>query len=608
MHTTSSIHRPWPACVRGLLPLSIAVVLFATPFLAAQESKTEDTDQQPSQQGTAAAADQGPEQAKTGQEAKFSWDTTIKYSNFFRVARQNPKIINTTGNAFNINQDDGDRNFHGGLASDRVDLYSEMELTFGNFGVRGSMEAWGDPTYNQRTANNSPQTCNNLSGDCTHFPGGTKDFEFTNAQLMDAFFFAKGHIGQRAVSFRAGQFSQFWGESLFFGNNGIAGGMAPIDVIKALSVPNWTFRELILPVPQVSVGFELAPNVSIGAYYQLMWREDWLPGAGSYFSQLDFQGTGEGGNGEGGKIIAGPPLMPGGGPAAFFPTRNLSAKNSGQFGAQVKVRGGHGIDLGFYAIQFHEKTPVPILIPAQANPGVPFNPVTGEIGLYNWVYPEDVKAYGISATKTVGVVNWAAEISGRTNQDLTNDAATMIGGVGNNSNHPLYAVGDSIHGNFSGLATFGKNFIAKESTLLGEIAWNRLLCINHNPALLDPGATRDGVGFRLLYTPTYRQVRSGLDLSFPFNFAFFPMGKSSVIYPFGPDKGGDFTISVNASYLDAWRFSLGYTRFYGTPAGALYVNPAHPGPPVFTYDQPYADRGYIAFSVYRSIGLRKGRQ
>src|ERR1039458_7190677 len=79
---------------------------------------------------------------------------------------------------------------------------------------------------------------------------------------MDAFFFARGHIGQRTVSFRVGQFSQFWGESLFFGNNGIAGGMAPIDVIKALSVPNWTFKELILPVPQVSIGFELAPNVS----------------------------------------------------------------------------------------------------------------------------------------------------------------------------------------------------------------------------------------------------------------------------------------------------------------------------------------------------------
>ena len=104
------------------------------------------------------------------------------------------------------------------------------------------------------------------------------------------------------------------------------------------------------------------------------------------------------------------------------------------------------------------------------------------------------------------------------------------------------------------------------------------------------------------------QVRPGLDLSFPVNFAFFPMGKSSALYPFGPDKGGDYTISVNASYLDAWRFSLGYTRFYGTAGGALYVNPANPGPPVFTYDQPYADRGFIAFSVYRSIGLRKGLQ
>src|ERR1019366_6605219 len=96
VRTPSSIHRPWPVCVHGLLPLLIAVVLFATPFLTAQESKTEDTDQQPSQQGTA-ANDNGPEQAKTGNKAKFSWDTTIKYSNFFRMARQNPNIINTTG-------------------------------------------------------------------------------------------------------------------------------------------------------------------------------------------------------------------------------------------------------------------------------------------------------------------------------------------------------------------------------------------------------------------------------------------------------------------------------------------------------------------------------
>lgn len=615
MHTLSTINLRL-ASTHGLLTILIALALFTTPLLGAQESETDNTKQQsignynaaePVKTETAqqelAATDSSVQQVKTGKGVKFSWDTNFKYSNFFRVARQNPKLTDNTGNLFNSNQDDGDRNFHGGLASNRVDVVSEMDIVFGNFGVRGSAQAWGDSIYNQRTANNSPLTYNSVTSDFQHFPTGTRDLEFRHAELLDAFFFGKGQIGQHQASFRVGQFAQLWGESLFFGNNGIAGGMAPVDVIKALSVPNWTFKELIRPVPQVSVEFEITPKVSIGAYYQFMWQDTRLPGAGSYFSQLDFQGAGQG------RLVVGPPSIPGGGPASFFPSPDQEAKNSGQFGGKLKVHAGHGIDLGFYAIQFHEKAPVPYLIPGgPPNPGVPVDPATGQVGIYRWVFHENVKAYGVSATKTIGIVNWAAEISGRTNQDLATDAATVIGGVGNNSTHPLYAVGDSIHGNLSGIASLKPNFIAKDSTLMGEIAWNRLLTINHNPALLDPGVTRDGVGFRLIYTPIYHQVRPGLDLSFPVNFAFFPMGKSAVIYPYGPDKGGDFTISVNAAYRDAWRLSLGYTRFYGPAGSALFVNPASPGPPVLNFKQAYSDRNFISFSIYRSIGLRKGHQ
>lgn len=59
-----------------------------------------------------------------------------------------------------------------------------------------------------------------------------------------------------------------WGESLFFGANGIAGGMAPVDVVKAQSVPNTQFKEITRPVNQLSGTFQLTDDVSLGAFYQ----------------------------------------------------------------------------------------------------------------------------------------------------------------------------------------------------------------------------------------------------------------------------------------------------------------------------------------------------
>ncbi len=326
-----------------------------------------------------------------------------------------------------------------------------MDLVYGDVGVRGSMAAWGDANYNKRTANNSPQTYNAVSSDYLHFPGGTKDLEFQNAELLDAFLFGKKDLGGRTLSFRAGQFAQTWGESLFFGNNGIAGGMSPIDVLKLLSVPNSQFKEIIRPVPQVSAQFQISSKLSVGAYYQLMWQATRLPPVGSYFSTLDFLGDGSE------RILEGPPLvpLPGAGPTAFYHSQNLDARDNGQFGVQLKAQVRHGFGLGFYALQFHDKLPTQLYIrpsvvtmpqgPVVLDPAT-FNPYTGEIGTYSFAYHENVRAYGVSATKTTGYINWAAELSGRTNMDLVSDAVVVLPGmVADNENHPGYAVGDSLH-------------------------------------------------------------------------------------------------------------------------------------------------------------------
>ena len=69
--------------------------------------------------------------------------------------------------------------------------------------------------------------------------------------------------------------------------------------------------------------------------------------------------------------------------------------------------------------------------------------------------------------------------------------------------------------------------------------------------------------FMLLYTPTYRQVVSNLDLDFPVALNFSPYGKSVLGPGFNTYHGGFFNIGAEASYRDANHFTITYQRFYG---------------------------------------------
>ncbi len=68
--------------------------------------------------------------------------------------------------------------------------------------------------------------------------------------------------------------------------------MAPVDVVKAQSVPNTQFKEITRPVNQLSGTYQLTDDVSVGAFYQLQWEETRLPASGSYFSTSDILGEG----------------------------------------------------------------------------------------------------------------------------------------------------------------------------------------------------------------------------------------------------------------------------------------------------------------------------
>lgn len=506
-------------------------------------------------------------------DVKMLWDNTVKYSNAFRLKSADPALIG------DINADDGDRNFGKGIISNRVDLLSEFDVSYHGFGARVSGAAWYDTVYNRSNDNNSPTTANAVSVPNNAFTEGTRDLHGRKAEILDAFIHGKADIGDMKGTFRLGKHTLLWGESLFLGANAIAGGQAAIDVVKALSVPGSQFKEIGRPSNQISAELQVNPKLSFGAYYKLSWEALRLPGAGSYFSSTDFLG---GGNE---RLLIDPSV-----PLGFYHGNDITAKSSGQGGVQARFRVGD-VDYGLYAIRFHDMGPQLYLRPG----GAP-SPAAGglSLGQYEWVYHEGITAYGASATATVGAVNYAIEVSTRRNTDFNSVAGVDLTGTANNSNNPLYAIGNSAHINLSALASFGPSFIAKEASLVAEIAWNRRLSVTQNEKALETttnagtsGVTRDATLMRFKYEPAYRQVLDGVDLSVPFGVGYYISGNSS-LGGFQRQGVGDVSIGLNGSYLDVWRFGLNLTHYFG-PVGTT------------KYDQTLQDRDFMSFQVQRAF-------
>ena len=522
-------------------------------------------------------------------DVKVMWDTTVKYSNAFRLQNPSQAIVgganyDTTSAGYFPNTDDGSRNFKRGLISNRLDLLSELDVSYRGFGARVSAAGWYDTVYQRgHNDNDSPTTANPVSVAYNQFPEDTKRLHGRDAEVLDAFVFGKFKLGQMAASVRVGKHTLLYGESLMMGFNGIAAAQAPIDVVKAVSVPNAQFKEFMLPVNQVSGQLQISPNVTVGGYYMLDWKGDRLPGAGSYFSGMDALAAG------GERLIVG--YAPGVGNVSFYREGDMSPKKSGQGGLQVKFHVGE-VDYGLYAVRWNDRGPSGLYLHPFA--GAPVVSANGmQVGTYQWVFHEGIRAVGGSVNTTLGNVNLGGEVSFRSNAPLDSDAQLDLAGANNNSN-PLYAVGKSAHAQINWIASIGPTFLSREADFVGEIAWNRRLSITKNAAAMNPNATRDASNIRFIFEPKYRQAMPGLDLSVPVGVGYGLSGNSSVVGPFLGQHTGDISVGLNGSYLDVWRFGLNVTHYFGS--AAPFIDGGHR-----SWRQSSADRDFLSFNVRRTF-------
>ncbi|MES2260376.1 MAG: DUF1302 domain-containing protein [Pseudomonadota bacterium] len=515
---------------------------------------------------------------------KVRWDNTFKYSSAFRVKQPSAAL---TADA---NQDDGDRNFRRGLVSNRLDLLSELDLTYGSAGLRVSGAAWYDSVYRRGTDHDSAATFNGPPAEFRQFPQGTRTLHGRKAEWLDAFVFGKLELGEASADVRAGRHTLLYGESLFFGSNGIAGTQSPLDIVKLLSVPGSQVKEIIRPVGQVSAQVQLSSNLSVGAYVQYEWEQNRLPGAGSYFSFVDHLDAG------GERVLLGAPLVSGGGPAAAFRAPDQRARDGGQFGAQLRTRvPALDTDIGLYATRSHARD-----FQLYIHSGAGFNPASGQVADYQLVYPEGIKTFGASASRAFGAVQVGAEASVRRDTPLVSNIAPLAPGVAaDNHGEPRYAVGNSAHFQVSTVVSLPRMALWEGGFFLGELAWNRVTSVTRNRAALDPNTTRDAWALRFSLTPQYFQVLPGLDLSVPLGVGYSSKANSGVVSLFNPggSHGGDLSIGVNGTYRAGWQFGLGYTHYFGRAATFL----SSPSLSALNFGQQWKDRDFISFNVQRAF-------
>jgi len=475
------------------------------------------------------------------------FDNTLTFTTLARVDDQDPDILE------NPNIDDGDRNFDPGIISTRFDLLSELDIYYKrNMGVRGSFSAWYDPMYLRKNDNDSPETCNTISEKHDHFTDETEELHGLDVDLLDAFFFWRGKLANRRISFRVGRHTLLWGETLFMAGNGILSAQAPMDFAKALQVPSTQAKELFLPVGQFSGQIELARNLTLAAYYQFEWRRNRIPAAGSYFSDADMIE-------QGGESL----IVPGG---RFYRGHDLEADPNRQFGISMHyLPKGTGLDIGLYFINYNAHAEYWVYLDPTKG-----DPAHGNFGDYYLVYPENIKMVGISASGQIGLTNVAGELSARIDAPLASTPQVAIGPADNDDDN-LYALGNTLHGNFSFIRFLQEKRLFgiklwEGGNIMGEIGFEYLLDKTDNEEAFDP--TRDDYawGFRILFTPDWYQVFPGFDFHFPIGFAYNGDGASPSDVKFnngGAVCGGDFSVGVDVDYHTTWKFGLKYTNYYG---------------------------------------------
>lgn len=511
-----------------------------------------------------------------GNHLEINLQTTLSYTPILRVGGVS-KILTSPSN---LNGSEGDLNFQHGIVSNEFEILPILDIKDGNYGAHFSGEAYLNTSFLTTNQNDQPSTINPYTiGKNTDFTSATRNVDGENARLLDAFVYGTrdfGAGGRQTFTVKIGRQTLLWGQSIFLGNNGIAAGMAPIDILTANNNPNAQTQQIVEPVGQVVVTYQPNAVVTLQGYYQFEWAHDYFQGVGAYFNSADFLDAG------GERIL----FFPG---AGLFRTKDLSPGNdNGQFGASVQLSLGN-YDLGFYGLRYDSKSPEIYTSVGAPTP----TPYGLSFGTYNLVYPRDIWLEGVGLSTTVGDVNVAGETSFRQHMNLVNETGIAASPSSNANSNPAYPVGDTWAAQVSAVyLSPGIMFDPGGVTMLGEIGFNHVLAVTANKENLTdiPQRTSTAAQFQFLVTPNYYDVLPQLNLSFPIGLAYGFYGRSEIDATENHGTGS-VNFGVTATYRTTWIASLTYNDYIGAP-NPLITEGAEPA---------IADRSFVLLNLQHTF-------
>jgi len=449
------------------------------------------------------------------------------------------------------NGDDVAQNFKDGVAAERIDLDTGLDVKYENFGLRISGAAWEDLVYDQTNSNASPGTINYIpsNGNSTSFSHAADGLAGHRVELDDAFTYGSFGVGDTTLSYRAGQFVQIYGQSLLLAAEGIGGVMNPIDGIRAQILLNPQSRDIFMPTPQISVVEQLSNGLAFSGYYKLGWRATRIPPSGSYFSPSDLFGPGA------------TKLYLGGG--AYFGRQNDIRPNGGdkQFGLQIQDSFFND-DFALHFVNFDAYAPEVYL-----HPGAGFNPLTGQVGTYQFIYPRDAQLFGasFSTSPTFGSypVNIGAEISERHHEGLVT-GGSVAPLTGSNQSNVFYPVGDVAHALVSLIYASPPLPMIRsdQASVTAEFGASKLLSVFENRANLyakTEGLAVDGtVDLGLSYFDIYPAV----DMAPALGISYAPLGNSPEGYYV--HGGGSLSLADTFTLNKVYNLTLQYRHYIGS--------------------------------------------
>ena len=516
-----------------------------------------------------------------GNNVEINLNITTSYTGLYRVQQPSDILVSGSNNA---NGNDGDANFRHGVVGNTFEILPVLDIKDQSFGMHFSGEYFVNTVYLQGNQNNQPGSVNPAVAKDTDFASETRKANGLNGRMLDAFVYDSWAFGNgQQFTLKAGQQTLFWGQSLFYGTNGIAGGQAPIDVVSASNLVNPQTQQIFLPVGQIVATYQPNSTYTIQGYYQYQWEPYALNGVGSYFSTSDVTGPG------GYRLIAASA-----GTENFYLIKNgkdlTPPSQNGQFGLSLQAQYGN-YDVGIFGLRYDNKTPNVYINAPTATSATPGGLAVGQ---YKLVYSRDIWLYGTSVSTTIGATNVAGELSMRTHMPLIGSASAGIqtadnpGDANSNQLEPLgntmTALGSFIYG--SPALRFDPGGI----TLLGEMEYVDVFRVTANKDLLQPGRTSSAASFDAEVEPAYFEVLPNLELQFPLQLKYNFAGNSEMDSTMNHGTG-NWSVGVVATYRESWDASLSYVGYFGTP-GTNPLDPEVAGSP---------DRGYLSLNLQHTF-------